>query len=159
MSHFAAIALPIAIGLQGVSAVAGARSEQQQATSQAAALEFNADTERQRQSQFREAGNEQERQQRRLSRLAIGRNKAAIGGSGLALEGQRLDLLKQDVLQAELDSLQIRENTDREVEASQQQEAIDRFQARQTRRQGSVNARTTLLSGVAGAANTLIGAR
>lgn len=159
MSGFAAVALPLAVGLQGVSAISSARALQQEASSTSAALDFNADIERDRQGLITEAGHDQERQQRRLARLAQGRNKTALASRGLALQGQRLDLLRQDAVQSELDSLQIRENTEREVRSSQQQEAIDRFQSVQTRRQGKVNAGTTLLTGALGAATTLAGAR
>lgn len=159
MSGFAAMALPIAIGMQGVSAMAAAQAQQQEAASQAAALTFNANLERDRQGQIKDAGTDAERQHRRMARIAIGRNKAQIGGSGLALTGQRQDILRQDAMQAELDALQIRENTNREVAASKQQEAVDRFQAKQTLRQGGVNARTTLITGALGGVNTFLGAR
>lgn len=159
MSGFAAVALPVAMGLQGVSAVAGARAQQQEAATTAAALNFNADVEAERQDLIKTQGLHDERQARRMARLMIGERKAAIAGSGLQLTGQRQDILRQDAFQAELDAVQIRENTKQALRASEQQETIDRFQARQATKQGRVAAGTTLLTGALGATNTFLGAR
>ena len=160
MSYFSALNLPqgaglgLALGAQGLSAFAGSQSAQIQGAAQAAALDLNAGIERERQGFIAQAGREEERRQRRLARLAAGRNRAAIGGSGLAMEGQRLDILRHDAITAELDALQIRENTAREIRASKQQELVDRFQAKQTKKQAKISSREALLNGVLGAANT-----
>lgn len=160
MSGFGAVSLPQGTGLglamagQAASAFGQASASRIQGNAQAAAFDYNASIERDRQDQIADAGKDDERRIRRLARLTQGRNRAAIGGSGLALEGQRVDILREDAVRAELDVLQLRENTAREIEASRKQEVIDRFQARQSKKMGKIGARDSLLTGVLGAANT-----
>lgn len=155
--NWASLALPVALGAQSMSMSARAKAAIEEGAGEAKAYLYNAALEDERRAQIAKVGLDAERKHRRLTRIMMGESKARAAGSGLRLSGQALDILREDALQAELDAEQIRQNTKAEMRVAEMRAKIDRDSAKQAWKQGKINAKTTLLTGMAGMGQTIAG--
>lgn len=144
----------LAIGSAAFSAIgaiqqgnAAAASEQ----SQANAMRYQAETNRQRAVLALQQGNQQEEAKRRENRRAMGNLRAGLVENGIGLEGGTgADLVAESSLNSELDALNIRYNAQLNAQGLQQQAVSDDYSASAAMAR-SKNARTAGLIG-AGAA-------
>lgn len=113
------------------SAVIGAVGAKQQAESQANIAEYNAALSRQQ-------GLAEEERRRRESAVRIGALKAAVGKSGVTMEGTPLLVLAQSAAEAEVDALNARWSANQSAQ-------LDEMRARNYRTAGKINAGTSLL--------------
>lgn len=97
----------------------------------------------------------QEDRQRRLATQRMGANRAAIGASGVSLEGSPLDILEANAAQEELDALTIRWNGLNEASGMRASGALQRAQGSNAARSGFMQAGSALLLGGVKAAGTL----
>lgn len=79
-----------------------------QASAQSAAAKTNAEVARQNAIAATDQAAAEEARQRRIARQVQGAGRAAIGASGVSLEGSPLDILEQNAINEELDALNIR---------------------------------------------------
>lgn len=91
-------------------------------------------------------GKEDERKFRMQVRMAEGSNRAALGASGITLEGSALDALQNNAVQSEIDALQIRHGADNASLFLMRDASISRMGGRAAARAGSIGAAGTLLS-------------
>jgi hypothetical protein len=91
----------------------------------------------------------QEDRQRRLSAMRAGANRAAVGASGISLEGSPLDILESNAAQEELDALMIRWNGQNEATGLRASGALQRAQGANAQRQGYMTAGSAILLGAA----------
>lgn len=122
-----AIGAPIAGGIQQAGAI------KQQAGAQAAALRYNA-------AQARDAGSAESSRIRRAGRRELGRQRAAIGASGVRAEGSPLEVLAHNAYEIE------REAVAAEI-AGRNTARLDEAQARSVKRAARTGAGTALLGG------------
>ena len=136
MSWFAVGAAVVA----GVSALSQANSEKQAADANAKMAKVAAVVENQQAGQ-------QEESQRRRARQILGMQRAALGQSGIGLDGSARDIMDESAATAEYDALTIRyegalRSRGLNFEASQ-----EKFEGRNAMRQGYLKAGGSLLSG------------
>jgi hypothetical protein len=89
----------------------------------------------------------QEDRQRRLSAMRAGANRAAVGASGVSLEGSPLDILESNAAQEEMDALMIRWNAQNEATGLRASGALQRAQGLNAQRQGWMSAGSAILLG------------
>jgi hypothetical protein len=89
----------------------------------------------------------QETRQRRLAAMRAGSNRAAVGASGVSLEGSPLDILESNAAQEELDALMIRWNGQNEASNLRASGALASAQGRNAQRSGYMSAGSALLLG------------
>ena len=96
--------------------------------------------------------------QERLAQLK-GRQRAGFAAAGVVIdEGTPLDVLADTAEQGELESLNLKANAAREAFGHKQAEAQFRFDAKVVRRQGNIQATSTLLGGAGQALSVGAGA-
>lgn len=135
----------LAAGAAGVSAIGSIHQGQ----SQAAAARFNAQVSEQNAQIVRQQAAEEESRARREGRRLLGRQRAAIGASGIQVEGSPLDVLADTAAELELDALTVRHRGLLEALGLTQQASLDRARARSARTAGFIGAGASLLSGAA----------
>ena len=159
MSGLELFALPGALGgsavtlgsaLSAVGTVFSAFSAIQQGSAAKSAADYNAALYERNAQITRQNAQIQEERQRRMAAMRAGANRAAIGGSGVTVEGSALDLLESNAAQEELDALMIRWNADNTATGMEANAELERRSGR--------NARTSSFTG-AGSALLLGGAR
>lgn len=120
---------------------------------QANALNYNAEIAKQNATVTYEATNAQEEQQRRNTRLALGRQAAAIGQSGVdPTSGTSLLVAKDSATQGELDALNTRYKGDLTARGYSQQAVVDATEAQNA----SSNASTARRGGYLTAVGSLL---
>jgi hypothetical protein len=143
------------------SAAMGAVGAMQQADAQAAnyraqaqANEYNATVNRNNAQVASDQANAQEEAQRRHFAVLQGQAAAGIAQSGTGFDGSNLDVLKQNAIANELDSLTIRYEGDNKSKGLQSQAQLDTFNAgvnkmnaSNAQTAGYLNAGSALLSG------------
>ena len=148
----------LAIGSAAFSAIgaiqqgnAAAASEQ----SQANAMRYQAETNRQRATLALQQGNQQEESKRRDNRRAMGNLRAGLVENGIGLEsGTGADLVAESSLNSELDALNIRYGAQLNAQGLQQQAVSDDYSAsaatarsKNARTAGYLGAGAALLTG------------
>lgn len=123
----------VAPAMMAASAVMGAAGQQQAAAAQAQAADYNAKT-----TQMQGKA-EAERLQRESAREQ-GRLRAAIGKSGVTTAGTPLMVMAESEANAELDILNTRWSTDRQVD-------LYKMQSKSAKTAGNIGAGSSLLSG------------
>lgn len=138
-----------------ISAAVGALGAIQEARATSAASEFNAKiADNNAIIAEQNAAADEKRQRRSASRQAAA-SRAAIGASGVTLEGSPLEILEDQALEAELDALNIRYGGRLNAENFRSQAQLDRSAARNARTQGFLSAGSTLLKGAARFGNAM----
>lgn len=121
--------------------------------SQANAMRYNAEINRQRATLALQQGNQQEEAKRRDSRRAMGNLRAGLVENGIGLDsGTGADLVAESSLNSEMDALNIRYGAQLNAQGLQQQAVSDDYSARAADAR-SKNART---SGFLGAGAALL---
>lgn len=119
--------------LSAAGAVMGAAGQQQAAAAQSQAAEYNAKmTQMQGQAEVERIQRESAREQARL--------RSAIGKSGVTTAGTPLMVMAESEAAAELDVLNTRWSTDRQVD-------LYKMQSKSAKTAGSIGAGSSLLSG------------
>lgn len=88
-----------------------------------------------------------ENRQRRLSAMRAGANRAAVGASGISVEGSPLDILESNAAQEELDALMIRWNGANAAASNRASGALASAQGRAAQRAGYMQAGSAILLG------------
>lgn len=132
-SAIAGTALSLFSGSNGglLTGLFGAVGANQQAEANAQIAEYNAQLERRR-------GLAEEERRRRESAVRIGALKAAVGKSGVTMEGTPLLILAQSAAEAEVDALNARWSANQSAQ-------LDEMRARNYRTAGKINMGTSLL--------------
>lgn len=94
-------------------------------------------------------GAESEGRVRRAGRRALGRQRAAVAASNLALSGSALDWLQESATMAELDALNVRYETQSRADATRLRGRMGALQAEDVGRAGAIGAASSVLGGVA----------
>lgn len=94
--------------LNALSIVESSRNKSDQYWAYMQANQYNAAVLRQRAELSGASSNEQEEQQRRMSRVALGEQRAQAAQSGTGFTGSNQDVTHQNMVMAELDALNIR---------------------------------------------------
>lgn len=101
-----AAALPfIIIGITAMGSIMQGQQASQQASSQGQISQFNADASRQQAQVAGQIGAANEADARRKGALFLGSQAAALGESGIGLEGSVSDVMKQSATFAAIDAL------------------------------------------------------
>ncbi len=138
--------IPVAVGLLAASGVTSAVSSIAAGRSAKKISEYNARIARQQAADATLRGKAAEGTHRRRVSQLIGRQRAAIGASGAAVDqGSAFDIIEDTVALGELDALQIRNNAAREALGYETQATSLLFQGRLARREANVQAFSTLL--------------
>lgn len=141
-------ALAVGAGLTAVSALSQGAAANSSAKYNAALYERNAQITRQN-------AQAQEDRQRRLTAMRAGANRAAIGASGVTVDGSALDLLEANAMQEELDALMIRWNGETAAGDMEANARLQRAAGRSARISSFAGAGSALLLGGAKAADML----
>jgi hypothetical protein len=88
-----------------------------------------------------------EARQRRLATMRAGANRAAVGASGITVDGSPLDILESNAAQEELDALMIRWNGQNAVDSARASGALARAQGENAQRAGYMQAGSAILLG------------
>jgi len=120
------------------------------AQDQAAAEEYNAKIARQEAEIAKQRGKLQADRQRKLSRRFLAQNRVNIAKSGVAFSGSSLEVWKDNAEELELDALIIEYNSRIDQTRSLSEASIREDRADRVRRQGIMNAATTVLKQSAG---------
>lgn len=91
-----------------MSAISQGQQQSDQNKAAARAQEYNAAVARNRADNTRAVYGQKEEQQRRQARMVIGEQRASSAQSGLGLSGSNSDIEQQSMMNAELDSMNIR---------------------------------------------------
>jgi hypothetical protein len=143
-----------------ISTVVSAISAQNAADAQKQALDYNADVMDAQAQSEREAAAFAETQQREQAAKLRARQRVAYASSGIDLsEGTPLEVLGQQAGEMEMDALTIRYNGEVKAKQSESQAAIYRMQGAQAKKAGVANAGSSLLTGLGGAATTIINSK
>lgn len=97
----------------------------------------------------------QEDRQRRVAAQRMGANRAAIGGSGVTMDGSALDILESNAAQEELDALMIRWNGTNAASDLMGNAGLQRAQGANAQTGSFIGAGSALLLGGAKAAERL----
>lgn len=147
MAEVAAIAKGVGLGIKTIGAV-------RQGEAEGAAADYNAAVDEQNaQLALKQAG-EQERRTRLISRKQIGKQRANIGSSGITLEGSALDALEESAANAELDALNVRYQGQLQAYAYRTRSQLYRYQGKNARTTGYLNAAGILVGGIGDVAGT-----
>jgi hypothetical protein len=95
----------------------------------------------------RQSAAAEEEKQRRLSRRQAGANRAAIGASGITMDGSALDVMEDNAMDAEMDALTIRYNGEIGAMNSESDASLERMRAGAARTAGMFGAGSALLQG------------
>lgn len=88
-----------------------------------------------------------ETRQRRLATMRAGANRAAVGASGIQVDGSPLDILESNAAQEELDALMIRWNGQNAADSARASGALARAQGENAQRSGYMQAGSAILLG------------
>jgi hypothetical protein len=130
----------VGTGLSVVSSLAQGQAARRAADYNAALYERNAQVAQQRAAV-------DEARQRRLAAMRAGANRAAIGASGVAVEGSPLDILESNAAQEELDALMIRWNAANAASDARASGELARATGRSAQTQSFLQAGSALLLG------------
>lgn len=164
MSGVELFALPAAVGgakvtlgtaLSVVGTAFSAISSIQQGNAARAAGDYNASLYERNAEIARQRGAADEARQRRLATMRAGSNRAAVGASGVSLEGSPLDILESNAAQEELDALMIRWNATNDAGGLMANADLSRAQGRNAQRSGYMGAGSSILLGGVKAYDTL----
>ncbi len=142
-------------GIAIAGAAIGAIGAIRQGQAAQAAAEFNAKVAENNASSAKLQAKEEERRHRIVARKRIGATRAAIGASGISLEGSPLDVLEENAANAELDALTIRHAGEVANIDFLNRARVERFKGRQAKTNSFFNAGSTLLLGGASALSGL----
>lgn len=131
----------IGAGVQAMGAMA-------QANAQASAAEYNAKVAERNATIAKQNAVQEEATKRRETRKVLGSQAAAVGASGLAMQGSPLDVLGETAAMGELDALTIRYNGDNNTESYRQDAQLERMKAKNARTAGAIGAASALIGGV-----------
>lgn len=138
------------VALAGVTSAGGgldAYGQYQAGRASEAAANYNAKLLKQQARDEVTRGGIEEQRLRRQQAAFMGRQRAAAGGSGaVASSGSPLNLLAQTAEDAEMDALTLRNNAYRSAWGLNNQAALTKFEGRQARRAGIMNAGSSLLT-------------
>lgn len=148
-----------AAGLQAVGQISAAQQRSQVAEQQARIQRIEAARANQAAREQRTVSEQEADRRRRLGQVERGATRAAVGASGVTLEGTPTDILADQALETELNANLAEFEGQLQSRSSRRSQAASLTQANQlesrasnARRSGLVGAGTTLLSAGAGAA-------
>lgn len=121
------------------------------ASAESSAAKTNAEVSRQNAVAASEQAAAEEARQRRIARQVQGAGRAAVGASGVSLEGSPLDILEQNAINEELDALNIRYRGQLAARSANIEADQYSLSARTAKTSGYLSAAGKLLSGAASA--------
>lgn len=133
-------ALAVGLAASAAGAISSGQAAQRQADFEATQLRQQA--ERDRQIARQQADDARDDEARRRAAL-----RAAVGGSGVTLEGTPLNVLSDLAAEAEFQALRIEAGGETAASRAQSQAALRRFEGRSAQRSGFTRAGATLLTG------------
>lgn len=139
--------------VQVAAAVISAIAAIRQANAAEAAGDYNKKVYDQKAGQERSQATARQELQGEQARQVLGAQLAAGAESGIELGGSRLDMLSQSLYSAELDSLNIRYESDVQAESLNAQGRIEAWKGDQAQQAGYLNAATSLVSAAYGGGN------
>jgi hypothetical protein len=137
----------VAVVATVVSAAAGAASAIRSGNQAAAAEEYQAQVADVNAQQAQMAAEAEAADRRRRARYLLGSQLAATGASGAQVEGSPLMVMMDSAVQEDLEARRIRYRGYLQTAGANNQAALSRYQAGQTRTAGYMNAGTSLLRG------------
>lgn len=141
----AIMAAPLATKLLVAGTAMSAVGAIRQGNAAKAAGDYNAQIAENNAATAYSQGTVQQEAQRAKAREVIGLQLASVSNSGTALSGSNLDLLGESLYNQELDSLNIRYQSDLTAKGLQAQAVQDRYQGKQARTAGYLNAAASLM--------------
>lgn len=151
------LAIPMMIAstaMQAVGAIQAGNAQAAQYQAQAQANEYNARVQRQQAEAVAQQTSAKEDLQRRQARAVVGQQMAATAQSGVNLNGTASDLLRQSLIDAETDALNIRYEGEmnrtgllNDANLQQWEAGVNRSNAKTARRAGYLNAATAIVGG------------
>lgn len=143
-----AVAAPALIAMMAISTAVSVASAVMQGQQASRAAKYNARVAENNAIAARQTAEFEEARQRQRASRVLASQRAALGASGVALEGSPLLAMADSAEQAELDALAIRYSGSVEEARHKSQAAADRLQASAARRAGYFGAATSLLRGM-----------
>lgn len=137
---FGQTAMTLGTAFSAISAISSGNAAKASGNYNAALYERNAQI-AQQQAAVDEA------RQRRLATMRAGSNRAAVGASGIQVDGSPLDILESNAAQEELDALMIRWNGQNAADSARASGALARAQGENAQRAGYMQAGSAILLG------------
>ncbi len=131
----------------GASTILGMAGAQSEAAGKEAAFKYNAAMKERQATATIAQAQEDERRQRVEGTQAIGSIRAAVGASGVQLEGSALDVLESSAANAERDSLTVRHQGQMKAWALKSGASLDLYQGNQAVEAGKWASAGALLNG------------
>lgn len=141
--------VPLAVMAAGAVVSAVGSIYQGQAAS--AASGYNAQVDESNARASVQQGAEEERRVRVIGRKQQGQIRAAVGASGIQLDGSALDVLQESSANAEADALNARHNGELKASAYQKEAAGERFKSSTSSTAGYLGAASSILNAGASA--------
>jgi len=135
--------------IAGAGALMSFHGQQQAAKAGKNAAKLNAKESELQAEQARQQAKEDEQAFRLSFRRDQGRNRVAIGASGVKMEGSPLEVLQDNAAMAEQDAINIRRGGERQRSTFLRQASAFRQSGRATARAGRTQGAASLLSGAA----------
>lgn len=139
------------IALTAVTAGVSAMGAMSAANAEANAAKYNASIAERNAQIAKNKGIADEAAKRRETRRMLGKQRAAIGASGLQAVGTPLLALEETAALGELDALTIRDNANKDQTSYKMDANLSRMRAKSAKRAGTLRAAGALLGGVGGA--------
>lgn len=137
----------VAVGIAAVSTIGGAIGSAEKAKGEAAAAEYNQSIQnRQAKASIAQAA-ETERRVRVGGEKALGGIRAAVGASGINMEGSALDVLEESATNVEMDALTARHEGAMKAWAYREGAALEGMKADNARTAGNWGVASSILGG------------
>jgi multidrug efflux pump subunit AcrA (membrane-fusion protein) len=126
---FTEVLLGVGSAVSAIGNLNQAEAQANAAEANAKAAQYNANIAAQNAAAERAAGTERERRQRVAGEAAVGRIRAAYGASGVTLDGSALYVLQDAIVNAELDALTIKYDSDLRALGYSRESTLDTMRA------------------------------
>lgn len=140
----------IRLGMQVVGTIAQAKAQKAAAKASAQTAEYNASVDEQNRLAQLQSGANEAKNLRVQARQLRASQRAKLASQG-AITGSALDLLTETTVQSEMDIMNINRNAQIKANQSLSNANLNRWKAKSALAAGSAMARSTLITGLAGA--------